>query len=208
MDLLFFMCHNSVVLFVIIVVQKGRKREPQMLLYLALIDTEEEKRKFVSLYENYRQTMYYAAYQILKNTHAAEDAVHQAFLRVINHLEQIDEADTSRTKGFLVVITQHIAIDDYRRRKREQLTNFTDESPFAASVPDPVAVCADTDMVVQALLQLPVDDSTILCLKYAHGYSGAEIAAILNIREDAVRKRISRAKKRLAKILEEGDDMS
>lgn len=46
-----------------------------MLLYLALIDTEEEKRKFVSLYENYRQTMYYAAYQILKNTHAAEDAV-------------------------------------------------------------------------------------------------------------------------------------
>ena len=61
-----------------------------MFFYLTLIDTEEEKRKFVYLYENYKQTMYYTAYQILHNVHAAEDAVHQAFLRVIDHLEQVD----------------------------------------------------------------------------------------------------------------------
>lgn len=50
-----------------------------MLIYLALIEGEEEKRKFGRLYHNYMQTMYYIAYQILKNKYAAEDAVHQAF---------------------------------------------------------------------------------------------------------------------------------
>lgn len=175
----------------------------QMLLYLSLIDTEEEKRKFIWLYENYRQTMYYAAYQILQNIHSSEDAVHQAFLRIIDHLDQIDESNESKTRGFLVVITQHIAIDCYRKRKREQLMDFNEQEllvPNTAS--DPVAECVDTDMVVQALLKLSVDDSAILRLKYAHGYSGAEIASILQITEDAVRKRISRAKKRLADILE------
>ena len=176
-----------------------------MLLYLALIDTAEEERKFVYLYENYRQTMYYAAYQILKNAYSAEDAVHQAFLRVIDHLDQIDETNASKTKGFLVVITQHIAIDHYRRRKREYLTDFTEQEPIVTETGSDPASCVDTDLIVQALLKLPVDDSAVLRLKYAHGYSGAEIAAILDLTEAAVRKRISRAKKRLAKLLAEGD---
>ncbi len=34
--------------------------------------------------------MYYVAFEILKDTHSAEDAVHQVFLRVINHLEKIN----------------------------------------------------------------------------------------------------------------------
>ena len=67
-------------------------------------------------------------------------------------------------------------------------------------------ICSDRSGNV-ALLKLPVDDSAVLRLKYAHGYSGAEIAAILDLTEAAVRKRISRAKKRLAKLLAEGDDV-
>ena len=66
--------------------------------------------------------------------------------------------------------------------------------------------CSDRSGNV-ALLKLPVDDSAVLRLKYAHGYSGAEIAAILDLTEAAVRKRISRAKKRLAKLLAEGDEV-
>ena len=175
-----------------------------MLLDRVLLDIEEEKQKFVSLYKNYKQTMYYVAYKILKNAHSAEDAVHQAFLRVIDHLEQIDETNASKTKGFLVVITQHIAIDHYRRRKREYLTDFSEQEPIVTEAGSDPAACIDTDLIVQALLKLPVNDSAILRLKYEHGYSSAEIAAILDLTETAVRKRISRAKKRLAKLLAEG----
>lgn len=175
-----------------------------MLLYLALIDTEDEKRKFVFLYEKYRQTMYYAAEQILHQPHAAEDAVHQAFLRLIDHLDQVDEKDAQKTKGFLVVITQHIAIDMYRKRKREYTAVYDEktESEVTAQAADEAE-----NAVIQAILELPPDDSVVLRLKYVYGYRGKEIARLLNISEDAVRQRISRAKKRLAKRLADEEVM-
>lgn len=71
-----------------------------MLIYLALIETEEEKRKFERIYTDYRQTMYFAAYRILQNVHTAEDAVHQAFLRVIDHLDKIDEKTVTKRGAF------------------------------------------------------------------------------------------------------------
>lgn len=91
-----------------------------MLSYILLIETEEDKSKFERIYNNYRQTMYYAAYHILKNEHTAEDIVHQAFLRVIDHLDKIDENNCHKTKAFLVVITEHLAIDYYRKTKKSQ----------------------------------------------------------------------------------------
>ncbi|MGL5259319.1 MAG: RNA polymerase sigma factor [Lachnospiraceae bacterium] len=59
--------------------------------------------------------MFYATNRILKNQDSAEDAVHNAFLRVINHLEKINENDCHKTRAFLVVILKNIAIDIYRK---------------------------------------------------------------------------------------------
>lgn len=51
-------------------------------IYLAMLDTPEEKSKFEVLYKEYRSTMYNHAYGILKDKHLAEDAVHNAFFEV------------------------------------------------------------------------------------------------------------------------------
>lgn len=55
-----------------------------MLIYLTLIETEEDKRKFERIYLDYKQTMFYAANRILKNYHSSEDAVHQAFCELLS----------------------------------------------------------------------------------------------------------------------------
>lgn len=170
-----------------------------MLIYLALIETEEEKRKFERIYTDYRQTMYFAAYRILQNVHTAEDAVHQAFLRVIDHLDKIDEKNCHKTRGFLVIITEHIAIDMYRKQKREHTCSYDD---MKVCIPDTAEQAQWSDEIGRAIAKLPVNDVTVLALKFSHGYTNAEIAEILGITEDNVRQRISRAKKRLAEILE------
>lgn len=170
-----------------------------MLIYLALIETEEEKRKFERLYDGYKQTMYYAAYQILQDVHMSEDAVHQAFLRLVDHLDKIDESDCHKTRGFLVIITKHIAIDIYRKNKREQTLSF-DELEF--SIADTAGQMDDADEISRAIARLPLNYAAVLTLKFSHGYTDREIAQMLHITEEAVRKRISRAKKKLAEILE------
>ena len=58
-----------------------------MLVYLAMIDSPEDQLKFERIYEKYRYLMLHVAKQILQNHHDAEDAVHQAFISIIENIE-------------------------------------------------------------------------------------------------------------------------
>ena len=60
-----------------------------MLCYLAMIDTPAEREKFEILYEKYKGLMLYVADRLLLCREDAEDAVHQAFLSVIENLHKI-----------------------------------------------------------------------------------------------------------------------
>lgn len=44
-------------------------------LFLTLIDGDMEQAKFIDLYNNYKNLMFYVANQILDDYHLAEDAV-------------------------------------------------------------------------------------------------------------------------------------
>ncbi len=173
--------------------------ENSMLIYLTIIDSSEDKRKFEKIYIGYKQTMYYAANRILKDTYAAEDAVHQAFLRIIDRLEKIDENDRHKTKAFLVVIVENIAIDIYRKRKRDNIFSFDELELYIAD--EFLHNQDEKDEVSCAIERLPINYSTVLRLKYSQGYSDAEIATFLGITDENVRKRISRAKKKLRQLL-------
>ncbi|WP_343097458.1 RNA polymerase sigma factor, partial [Clostridioides difficile] len=98
-----------------------------MLIYLAMLELEEDKIKFEKIYEKYRQIMFYVANKILKDDHLSEDAVHNAFLRIIKNIDKIDEVDSPRTKAFIVIIVERIAIDFYRKRKREKVSDIEEE---------------------------------------------------------------------------------
>lgn len=171
-----------------------------MLLYLNLIETEEDKRKFERIYLAYKQTMFYAANRVLKNHHSSEDAVHQAFLRIVDNLDKINETDCHKTQAFLVVITEHIAIDIYRKRKREDMVSFDELEIYIAD--DTCPENEVIDEISSAILKLPVNYSTVLRLKFSQGYSDSEIAEILDIKQENVRQRIYRAKKKLSQLLQ------
>ena len=55
-----------------------------MIIYLMSIESQENQRKFVVLYEKYKYLMIKVAKDILKNEHEAEDAVHEAFFKIAN----------------------------------------------------------------------------------------------------------------------------
>lgn len=61
-----------------------------LMLYMSLIETEEEKVKFEKIYVQYRKLMYVCAKEILRSDHLAEDAVHEAFLKIAKYLDKIE----------------------------------------------------------------------------------------------------------------------
>lgn len=57
--------------------------------YLSLLDTEEEKSKMEALYITYKGLMLKIAYDISKDYDLANDALHNAFLKIVHHLNKI-----------------------------------------------------------------------------------------------------------------------
>lgn len=72
------------------------------------------------LFTRYEQPMYRIAYSILHHPQQAEDAVSETFLKVLEHLDQVQDVNSSKTKQFLVSITRNTAINLYRRNQRER----------------------------------------------------------------------------------------
>lgn len=173
-----------------------------MLIYLSMIELEEDKNKLEQLYTTYKQTMFYSANRILKDEYLAEDVVHQAFLRIIDNLSKIDKINCHKTKGFIVVIVENIAIDSYRKRKRENSVSFDEVEIYIEDVKNSDNFILND--IEETILKLPINYSTVLRLKYSQGYTNEEISEILMISEENVRQRISRGKKRLIEILAEG----
>ena len=50
-----------------------------MLMYLSILDTQDEKEKFTEVYEQYQHFCWYVANQMLGDDHLAEDAVQETF---------------------------------------------------------------------------------------------------------------------------------
>ena len=139
-------------------------KEQVMLVYLALIDTLEDTSKFEKIYHTYRQTMFYVANRILKDIHLSEDTVHQAFLRIIDNLDKIEEINCHKTKGFIVIITKNIAVDLYRKRKREACISF-DEIEIYVENTSNIAPTFENE-IEQAIEKLPINYLEVFKLKY------------------------------------------
>lgn len=70
-----------------------------MLVYLQMIETPEEKEQFEVLYMEYRGLMYHIAYDILHNDQDAEDAVHNAFVKIAEHIKNFINLECPKTKA-------------------------------------------------------------------------------------------------------------
>lgn len=173
--------------------------------YLHTIETEEEKSKFEKLYYDYRALMKYVAFDILKDEQLAEDAVHNAFIKLINYLDKIDDTECHKTKGFIVIVTKSVAKDMYRKRKRELEIPINENITYRVS-DDFSLTTFDVDEIVSKIESLPEIYKDVLILKYLQELDNKEISNILNIKANTLRKRLERAKIILAELLEKEDE--
>jgi RNA polymerase sigma-70 factor (ECF subfamily) len=173
-----------------------------MLTYLLMISGEEDKGKFELLYEKYRKLMFHVANQILEDPYLAEDAVHHAFLKIIENLDKIDNVQSHKTKSYIVTIVKNRAINLYNHRRRHVMVPLEEIQYNLASEMD---AQEDMDSVTNAVINLPIIYQEVLKFKYVQELSNTEIAQMLDISEATVRKRLERSKKKLEEILEKED---
>ena len=171
-----------------------------LLFYLNLIESQEDQDKFEQLYRKYAKLMKYVAFQKLKNEQLAEEAVHESFIEVINSFYKIDEIDSHKTKRFLVIVTENTAIDILRKEKPDQHVSYDNLEWKVSSPPDRLDHVAVGELV-DIIANMPELYRTVLELRAYHGLNDKQIAIAMNISQSAARKRLERARMKLAEEL-------
>lgn len=177
----------------------GGKR---MLLYLSIIETEEEKHKFVHLYETYQYFMWYIANETLQDKYLAEDAVQEAFLALTRHLDKVEEVESTKTKNFIATIVKSKAIDIIRK-KQKHMEEFEEEivGESKENILDEYIQKEEHEKIVNAIYQMEELYRIVFEYKYLHELSDKEIAQILEVTPKVVNVRLYRGKKKLKELL-------
>ncbi|MCM1536242.1 MAG: RNA polymerase sigma factor [Clostridium sp.] len=166
----------------------------------------ENKRKFAILYEKYRYLMQKVAMDVLHDPYLAEDAVHNAFMKLAKHMWEVGEADGLSTKRYLITITKNAAIDIYRKRSRQRHKELYMDELGEGELPMSHMETGMDNPILDVLKNLPVKYRDIFLLKYSAQLKNSEIAKICGIKEATVRQRIARGKALIERELKKQEE--
>ncbi len=170
-------------------------------LYLLSLEGESEKGKFEKIYTLYKGLMLSRAYEILGDRELSEDAVHNAFIRILNNIKKIDEPESPRAKGFVMIVLENVAKTMYVKRKKEKIVELNDNIAESSNVEINTETKLTAELIARKIAELPEKHRDILVLKYLNSLNDKEIASALGISSAAARKRLQRAREGLRKLI-------
>ncbi|KGJ86728.1 sigma-70 family RNA polymerase sigma factor [Colwellia psychrerythraea] len=142
--------------------------------------------------------LYRYAYWLCHEKQVAEDLVQETFLRAWRALDSLK--DEKAAKSWLITILRR---ENARRfeRKRFDMSEYEE-----ASITDTKSVTTEQDLenhwLRDKISQLPPEYSEPLILQVLGGFSGEDIAAMLDLNKNTVMTRLFRARNQLKEALE------
>ena len=141
--------------------------------------------------------LYRYAYWLCHEKQVAEDLVQETFLRAWRALDSLK--DEKAAKSWLITILRR---ENARRfeRKRFEMSEYEE-----ATITDTKAISneqsIENDWLREKIAQLPAQYSEPLVLQVLGGFSGEDIASMLNLNKNTVMTRLFRARNQLKEAL-------
>ena len=164
----------------------------------------EKQEKFEEFYNKYCRLMKYIALKSLNNNTLAEDAVQNAFIKLLKHFDKIEEIDCHKTRTLVAIITESSCKDLIKIENRYKLRErnaFNSGLLFKENMSNINRV--ETQDLKDRLNELDEKYRTVLMLKTYYKFTNEEIAEVLNISKENVKKRLQRARIMALEILQE-----
>lgn len=173
-------------------------------LYLSMVERSEEKSLIEFLYTEYKQIMYKTAVSILHNESDAEDAVHEAFLRVIKNISKFRRYSCNENVSYLVIIVRGIAFNMLSERNRT--VELSDDIPSEEDVEAKTEISITYEQVVKNIESLSPTLKNVATLRWVNDLSSKEISELLDMNINTVRSSVSRARAILNKAHKEEEE--
>ena len=155
---------------------------------------------FIALMEENKETLKRVALSYLKNEEDVADAIQETILNAYEHLGELKKVAFFRT--WLVRILINNCTKLYRKNKDHENYEYTPEELAIGNRPEEFSVSFVSNLEFLDLLRtLSEENRTIFQLYFGEQFTTAEIAEILQIKENTVKSRIRRGKEQLRKEL-------
>ena len=149
-------------------------------------------KEITEIYDRQVDTVYRICFSFMKNRADTEDMVQETFLRLMG--SGVEFLSTEHEKAWLIVTASNLCRDNLKKwwRKTE---NIEDPGLNLSQLP------FEINGVLEAIMELPGDQKTVVYMYYYEGYTTADIAAHLHCPQATVRSRLARARKTLKRKL-------
>lgn len=178
------------------------------MIFLQLITDEDTRNYLEKLYGQYKFLSYKIAHNIVKNPNDSEDIVQETFTKLAEFLQDRGKDSINEEKAFIGKITSNIALNHVDLGQRHPHINIESIDPISETFIEPEINILRMDKIgvyTKSLAKINKGYAYIIMLKYSEELTVPEIAKLLDISEDATRKRISRARIAYKNIIKEGE---
>ena len=163
---------------------------------LAMLETEQDQRRFTRLFEAHEKKIYAVVLRILGDRDRAEDAAQQTWLKLVQNWDRVSALPWGATEGYVVTVAKNCALDILRSDRR------TAAFPEDWDPPSQEEHQEEYHYLVSLIRALPENYRRILELKLVEEETNQEIARRLGMRESTVGVRVMRGRAMLKERLE------
>lgn len=162
---------------------------------------------FDEVYTSYRKWLWIAALGILQNEADAEEVVQEFFIEFWQRMEQRQFDDIQHLKNYLFISVRNRCLnklqrDKVARKRNEQMLQHAELSVSYNQLENSEL----QQQLREAIAKLPPIRSKVFKLGYLFNYTRRQIAAILNVSEETVKKHMILALKDLRLALKNRDE--
>lgn len=156
----------------------------------AVLERSGMEQRIEEMIDAYGNILYRTGLMMLGEPQDVQDVLQEVMLRYMQKAPRF--RDSEHEKAWLLRVTINLCKDILRFRKRNQYLRIEELAVESADTTD-----AESRELLEAIEMLPYKWKIVILLHYIEGYSLKEISGILAISENAVKKRMQRAKKAL-----------
>ena len=142
--------------------------------------------------DKYGSLIFRISYCILCNVEDAEDAVQETLLKYITKAPEFNGEE--HRKAWLIKVAANISKNMLVFRLRRETVNIDDVKN--------IGIGENDYEIFELIMSLPAKHKIVMTLYYIEGYRSREIAEIIGISEENVRKRIQKGREMLKKEFE------
>ena len=156
------------------------------------------------LYERYSASLLAVCQRYIGDMEQAEDVLHDSFIKIFQNLDGFEYRGEAALFGWMRSITVHKCLDYLRAKKRGPVP--LDEGmdiPVEDGPPEEGVRKVPQEVLLRLIGELPEGYRTIFNLFCLEGYSHAQIAQMLGIKEKTSSSQYFRARALLAKKIKD-----